>query len=250
MPQSYLENRILSVLPKAAMAEFAAHMEVVWLTRDDGLKILDPRQPCLYFPIDCIISLRIVMPDGFGAQIAIIGNDGIANVASLLGGYGPATRAQVHSPGCAFRVPVDFASAQFEREGAFHEYCLRYVQALMTQVAQTGACNRHHVIEEQVCRWLLMIFDRLPEREHAVTQEMIADMLGVRREGVTLAANKLRDCGAIEYSRGHLLLKNRRLLEQLSCECYQTVHVEFARLLGPWLPAHRHTSMPEPQLVG
>jgi CRP-like cAMP-binding protein len=189
------------------------------------------KQPYVYFPTDAIVSLLYVMKDGASAEIAIVGNEGLVGIALFMGGETTPSRAVVQSGGHAFRLASKRLKQEFESGGPLQHLLLRYTQALITQMAQTAVCNRHHSIEQQLCRWLLLSIDRLPTNVLTMTQELIANMLGVRREGVTEAAGKLQDAGLIHYSRGRITVLDRAKLEQRVCECYAVVRTEFARLL-------------------
>jgi CRP-like cAMP-binding protein len=188
----------------------------------------------LYFPIDSIVSLLYIMKDGASAEIAVVGNEGAVGVSLFMGGETTPSRAIVQSAGSAFRLSGRRLKDEFERHGQLLHVLLRYTQALITQMAQTAVCNRHHSIDQQLCRWLLLSLDRLPSNRLEMTQELIANMLGVRREGVTGAARKLQDLGVIHYSRGHITVLDRPQLEKLSCECYAVVKKETDRLLTPY----------------
>lgn len=185
----------------------------------------------VYFPTDSIVSLLYVMEDGRSAEISVVGNEGLVGIALFMGGQSTPSRAVVQSAGHGYMLPGRELKAEFDRHGEFHHLLLRYTQALITQMAQTAACNRHHSIDQQLCRWLLLSMDRLNGPELNMTQELIANMLGVRREGVTEAAAKLQDLGVIEYRRGHIKILDRPQLEQRSCECYAVVKKESDRLL-------------------
>jgi CRP-like cAMP-binding protein len=187
----------------------------------------------IYFPIDSIVSLLYVMQDGASAEIAIIGNEGAVGVSLFMGGATTTSRAIVQSAGSAYRLSGQRLKEEFERHGHLLHVLLRYTQSLITQMAQTAVCNRHHSIDQQLCRWLLLSLDRLPSNRLEMTQELIANMLGVRREGVTGAARKLQDLGVIRYSRGHITVLDRPQLETLSCECYGVVKQETDRLRSP-----------------
>lgn len=188
----------------------------------------------VYFPTDAIVSLLYVMESGASAEISVVGNEGLIGVALFMGGESTPSRAIVQSAGHAYRLPGQRLKDEFNRHGELLVLLLRYTQALITQMAQTAVCNRHHSIDQQLCRWLLLSLDRLPSNRLTMTQELIANMLGVRREGVTDAAGKLQKLGVIEYSRGRITVLNRPQLEQLSCECYAVVKKETDRLL-PYL---------------
>jgi CRP-like cAMP-binding protein len=189
----------------------------------------------VYFPTTSIVSLLYVMEDGSSAEIAIVGNEGIVGISLFMGGESTPSRAIVQSAGNAFRVAGKLLKEEFRRAGPVQRLLLRYTQALITQMSQTAVCNRHHSVEQQLCRWLLMSLDRLASNELTMTQELIANMLGVRREGVTESAGKLQKLGLIEYSRGHIKVLDRPALEAHACECYQVVKTEFERLLPPGL---------------
>jgi CRP-like cAMP-binding protein len=185
----------------------------------------------VYFPTDCIISLLYVMEDGSSAEIAIVGCEGMVGVALFMGGESTPSRAVVQSAGHAYRLSGKLVKEEFVRAGAMQYLLLRYTQALLTQMAQTTVCNRHHSVDQQLCRWLLLSLDRLASNDLTMTQELIANMLGVRREGVTEAAGKLQAAGLIRYSRGHITVLDRPRLEARVCECYAVVKKEFDRLL-------------------
>jgi CRP-like cAMP-binding protein len=187
----------------------------------------------VYFPTTSIVSLLYVMADGASAEIAVVGNEGILGISLFKGGETTPSRAVVQSAGHGYRLEAQLLKQEFNRPGAvLHILLLRYTQALITQMAQTAVCNRHHSVEQQLCRWLLLSLDRLSTRELSMTQELIANMLGVRREGVTEAAGNLQRAGLIRYSRGHITVLDRPRLEQEVCECYGVVKKEFDRLLS------------------
>jgi CRP-like cAMP-binding protein len=185
----------------------------------------------VYFPITSIVSLLYVMEDGASAEIAVVGNEGILGISLFMGGETTPSRAVVQSSGDGYRLKAQLLKDEFNRAGPMLHLLLRYTQALITQMAQTAVCNRHHSIDQQLCRWLLLSLDRLPSNELKMTQELIANMLGVRREGVTEAAGKLQNAGLIHYSRGHITVIDRAGLEARVCECYAVVKTEFDRLL-------------------
>ena len=186
----------------------------------------------VYFPTTSIVSLLYVMEDGASAEIAVVGNEGILGISLFMGGETTPSRAVVQSAGYGYRLRSQLLKQAFDRGGPMMHLLLRYTQALITQMAQTAVCNRHHSVEQQLCRWLLLSLDRLSSDELAMTQELIANMLGVRREGVTTAAGKLQRAGLIRYSRGHITVLDRPRLEQEVCECYAVVKKEFDRLLS------------------
>jgi CRP-like cAMP-binding protein len=185
----------------------------------------------VYFPTTSIVSLLYVMEDGASAEIAIVGNEGMLGIALFMGGETTPSRAVVQSAGAGYRLRAQLLKEEFARFGPMLRLLLRYTQALITQMAQTAVCNRHHSVDQQLCRWLLLSLDRLSSNQLAMTQELIANMLGVRREGVTEAAGKLQEAGLIRYQRGKITVIDRRGLERRSCECYQVVKREFDRLL-------------------
>jgi len=184
----------------------------------------------IYFPVNCIISLLSVTEDGSSAEISVVGRDGMAGVAVVLGGLSTPNRFVVQSHGCAYRMSASDLIAEFNSQAEIRILTLRYTQALFAQMSQTAVCNRHHSIDQQLCRWLLLSLDRLEDEHLNMTQELIANMLGVRREGVTQAAGKLQKVGAIKYQRGHITVLDRAMLERLCCECYSVVRNETDRL--------------------
>ena len=189
----------------------------------------------VYFPTTCIVSLLYVLESGASAEIAVVGNEGVVGISIFMGGETTPSRAVVQSAGNALRLPASVMMDEFTRGGAMQHLMLRYTQSLITQMAQTAVCNRHHSVDQQLCRWLLLSIDRLTSPEITMTQELIANMLGVRREGVTEAAGKLQKAGVISYRRGHIKVLDRARLEGMSCECYEVVRRESERLL-PALP--------------
>ncbi len=185
----------------------------------------------VYFPTTAIVSLLHVLENGSSAEIAVVGNEGVVGVSLFMGGESTPSRALVQSAGHGYRLPSQLMKNEFNRGGQMQNLLLRYTQALITQMAQTAVCNRHHSVDQQLCRWLLLSLDRMPSNELKMTQELIANMLGVRREGVTEAAGKLQAAGVIHYRRGHIEVLDRPKLETLSCECYAVVRKETDRLL-------------------
>jgi CRP-like cAMP-binding protein len=224
-------NKLLAALPSEIAERLRPHLKLVSLELGASVYEAGGKQPYVYFPIDAIVSLLYVMRDGSSAEIAIVGNEGLVGIALFMGGETTPSRAVVQSAGHAFRLPSRRLKKEFEAGGALQHLLLRYTQALITQMAQTAVCNRHHSIEQQLCRWLLLSVDRLPTNVLTMTQELIANMLGVRREGVTDAAGKLQDAGLIHYSRGRITVLDRPRLEARVCECYAVVKKEFERLL-------------------
>ncbi len=225
------ENHLLSVLPEAEWIRLSPHLVGVDLQLGEVLYESGDRLDHVYFPTTSIVSLLYVMEDGASAEIAIVGNEGLIGIALFMGGDTTPSRAIVQSAGEAYRLDARILKEEFHRAGPVQRLLLRYTQALITQMAQTAVCNRHHSIDQQLCRWLLLSIDRLPSNELKMTQELIANMLGVRRSGVTEAALKLQDAGLIKYSHGHIEVLDRPGLEKRVCECYNVVRREFSRLL-------------------
>ena len=224
-------NHILDALPPAERDRLFPHLKLVSLPLGAVLYESGDTQRYIYFPIDAIVSLLYVLKDGASAEIAVVGNDGAIGIALFMGGATTTNRAIVQSAGTAYRLTRRRLKQEFDRHGEMLHILLRYTQALITQMAQTAVCNRHHSVDQQLCRWLLLSLDRLASNKLAMTQELIANMLGVRREGVTDAAGKLQKLGVIEYRRGKITVLDRPQLEGLSCECYEVVKTETDRLL-------------------
>jgi CRP-like cAMP-binding protein len=230
-------NRLLAGLPAAELERVRDALEEVHLSLGQSVYESGVEIRHLYFPTSGIISLLQVMENGSSAELAVVGNEGVVGIAMFMGGGGMTpSRAVVQSAGHAYRLAGDALLDEFGRGGDFQHLLLRYTQALVVQMAQTAVCNRHHSVEQQLCRWLLMSLDRLPTPELVMTQEMIANMLGVRREGVTEAAGKLQKRKIIRYARGHISVLDRAKLESCVCECYGVVKREYERLLIPLLP--------------
>jgi CRP-like cAMP-binding protein len=225
------QNQILDALSPAARERLLLHLQVEALPLGMVLYESGDTLRHIYFPTDSIVSLLYVLEDGASAEIAVVGNDGAIGVALFMGGETTTNRAIVQSAGSAYRLTGSRLKQEFERHGEMLHILLRYTQALITQMAQTAVCNRHHSVDQQLCRWLLLSLDRLSSNQLVMTQELIANMLGVRREGVTEAAGKLQKLGVIEYSRGRITVLDRPQLEQLSCECYAVVKKETDRLV-------------------
>ncbi len=225
------QNHLLAALPAADYDRLAPHLEPIPLRLGDVLYESGGHLRYVYFPTTSIISLLYVMEDGASAEIAVVGNEGILGISLFMGGETTPSRAVVQSAGHAYRLKAELLKSEFERFGPTMHLLLRYTQALITQMAQTAVCNRHHSVDQQLCRWLLLSLDRLSSNELSMTQELIANMLGVRREGVTEAAGRLQDAGLIEYRRGRITVLDRKAVEARSCECYQVVKAEFDRLL-------------------
>ena len=231
-------NHLLAAMPSTEWVRFERHLTPVSLRLGEVIYESGKEQPWVYFPTDSIVSLLYVMEDGSSAEIAIVGNEGLVGISLFMGGGTTPSRAVVQSGGHAYRMRAEFIRNEFVLAGPVQFLFLRYTQALLTQMGQTAVCNRHHSVDQQLCRWLLMSLDRLSSNELTMTQELIANMLGVRREGVTEAAGKLQRAGVISYSRGRIRVLDRPRLEQMACECYEVVKKEFARLL-PWENAKR-----------
>jgi CRP-like cAMP-binding protein len=225
------QNQLLHALPQSDRDRLFPHLKLVTLPLGSVLYESGDAQRYIYFPIDSIVSLLYVLKDGASAEIAVVGNDGAIGVALFMGGETTTNRAIVQSAGCAYRLTGRRLKQEFDRHGEVLHLLLRYTQALITQMAQTAVCNRHHSVDQQLCRWLLLSLDRLDSNKLTMTQELIANMLGVRREGVTDAAGKLQKLGAIQYRRGKITVLDRPQLEALCCECYAVVKKETDRLL-------------------
>ncbi len=233
------QNLLLASLPAEVQERLAPHLELVALPLGMVLYESGDTMRHVYFPTDAIVSLLYVMENGASAEISVVGNDGVIGVALFMGGESTTSRALVQSAGSAYRLLGKRFKEECNRHGDLLQLMLRYSQALITQMAQTAVCNRHHSIDQQLCRWLLLSLDRLPGSKLVMTQELIANMLGVRREGVTEAAGKLDRLGVIDYSRGRITVLDRPMLESLSCECYAVVKKETDRLL-PFNQAAKH----------
>ena len=224
------QNQILAALPAAERERLFPHLKLVEMPL--GMVVYESGATLrhMYFPASCIVSLLYVLQDGSSAEIAVVGNEGAIGVALFMGGETTPSRAIVQSAGLAYRLTGRRLKDEFNRHGQMLQLLLRYTQSLIMQMAQTAVCNRHHSVHQQLCRWLLLSLDRLPSNKLTMTQELIANMLGVRREGVTEAAGKLQKLGVIRYSRGQITVLDRPKLEQLSCECYAAVRNETERL--------------------
>jgi CRP-like cAMP-binding protein len=229
------QNHLLAALPIEARDRLFPHLDFERLPLGKVLYESGDTLGHAYFPTDSIVSLLYVMESGASAEISVVGNEGLIGVALFMGGESTPSRAIVQSAGGAFRLAGQRLKDEFNRHGELLLLVLRYTQALITQMAQTAVCNRHHSIDQQLCRWLLLSLDRLPGNRLTMTQELIANMLGVRREGVTEAALKLQKLGVIRYSRGEITVLDRPRLEELVCECYSVVRLESQRLL-PHVP--------------
>ena len=231
------QNYLLAALPEMDYERLLPDLELVPLPLGWAVYEAGGHLGYLYFPTTSIVSLLYVMEDGSSAEIAVTGNDGLVGIALFMGGESTPSRAVVQSAGYGYRLKANILKREFALGGQLQHLALRYTQALLTQMAQTAVCNRHHSVEQQLCRWLLLSLDRLPSNELSMTQELIANMLGVRREGVTEAAGHLQAAGLINYSRGHITVLDRPKLEKRVCECYAVVKKEMDRLL-PDLKLH------------
>ena len=229
--QTPRQNQLLAALPAADYERLLPHLEPVALPL--GLVVFESggKLRHLYFPATGIVSLLYAMESGTSTEIAVIGNEGVVGIALFMGGESTPSRAVVQSAGHGFRLNASVLKTEFELGGPLQHLLLRYTQALISQMTQTAVCNRHHSVDQQLCRWLLLSLDRLSSYELTMTQELIANMLGVRREGVTEAAGKLQEAGLIRYSRGRITVVDRPKLEKRVCECYSVVKREMDRLL-------------------
>jgi len=225
------QSHLLAVLPEAESKRLLPHMELVSLPLGKALYESGDQLNHVYFPTTAIVSLLYELENGSSAEIAVVGNEGIVGIALFMGGDTVPNRAVVQSAGHGYRLQGRLLQQEFNRAGALQHLLLRYTLAMLTQMAQTAVCNRHHTVDQQLCRWLLLSLDRLPTMELNMTQELIANMLGVRREGVTEAAGKLQKAGLIHHDRGRITVLDRPGLEKRVCECYEVVRKEFRRLL-------------------
>lgn len=231
-PPSPHQNRLLAALPTAEFEQVAAHLELVTMQLGDMVYEPGRQLQHAYFPTTSIVSLHYVTESGASAETAGVGNEGMVGISLFMGGDSTPSSAVVQTAGHAYRLERSVLKQEFNRAGAMQRLLLRYTQALMTQMAQTAVCNRHHAVEQQLSRWLLLTVDRCPQRELVMTQELVASMLGVRRESVTEAAAKLQQAGYIRYRRGHIAVLDRVGLEARACECYAVVKKETNRLLS------------------
>jgi CRP-like cAMP-binding protein len=225
------QNHLLAALPADVQNRLIPHLELVELTFGQVLYESGDIPRYVYFPIDSIVSLLYRMENGALAEVSVVGNEGFIGVALFMGGESTSSEAVVQSAGRAYRLVSRRFKEEFNRHGELQILLLRYTQALITQMTQTAVCNRHHSIDQQLCRWLLLCLDRLPSSHLTMTQELMSKMLGVRREGITAAAGKLQTLGAIEYGRGQITVLDRVVLERLCCECYAVVRRETDRLM-------------------
>lgn len=231
-PDDPVKNRLLVALPQEEYERLRPSLELVSLELGEVIYESGEHLDHVYFPTTAIISLLYLMKDGSSAEMGLAGNEGVVGIALFMGGGTMPNRAVVQSAGWAVRLKAKVLQSEFSLGSKFQQLLLRYTQALITQISQTAVCNRLHSVEQQLSRWLLLSHDRVEADELIMTQELIADMLGVRREGVTVAAGRLQDDGAISYVRGRIQILDRQKLEAISCECYKVVKDEFDRLLG------------------
>lgn len=231
-PASPAENRLLAALPAADLERLLPDMELVTLSLGQVIYEAGGQMSHVYFPTDSIISLLYLMENGTTAEIGVTGYEGVVGIALFMGGETTPNRAVVQSAGKAYKIKARVLQGEFARGGEFQRLLLRFTQALITQISQTAVCNRLHSIEQQLCRWLLLSYDRLHSDRLVMTHNLIANMLGVRREGITIAAKRLQDRGMITYVRGTITLLDRKKLEAAVCECYLVVKHEYDRLLG------------------
>jgi len=231
-PNHPIENRLLGALPPDEYERLAPQLQPVSFSLGEVVYEFGGQLDYVFFPTNSIVSLLYTMANGSSAEMGLTGNDGVVGIALFMGGGTMPNRAVVQSAGSALKMKAKVLQDEFARGGKFQLLLLRYTQALITQISQTAVCNRLHSVEQQLCRWLLLSHDRVQADELIMTQELIADMLGVRREGVTVAAGRLQDAGAIGYVRGHIKIVDRKKLEETVCECYRVVKDEFDRLLG------------------
>jgi CRP-like cAMP-binding protein len=240
-PHSPTQNHLLAALPPAEFGRISSDLELVPMPLGEALYESGGRLQHVYFPTTSIVSLLYVLENGASAEIAVVGNEGILGISLFMGGGTTPSRAMVQSAGFGYRLKAQLLKQEFDRSGPVLHLLLRYTQALITQMSQTAVCNRHHAVEQQLCRWLLLSLDRLSTDSLTMTQELIANMLGVRREGVTEAAGHLQRKGLIRYSRGRIEVLDRAGLEETVCECYAVVKKEFDRLISdipPGDPLH------------
>ena len=236
MPLDPGQNQLLAALAGPTLDRWREHLEPISLSLGQVLYESGSTLSHIYFPTTAVVSLLYVMENGASAEIAVVGQEGLVGISLFMGGESTPSRAVVQSAGAAYRMTAETIKAEFNQFGPVMHLLLRYTQALITQMAQTAVCNRHHSLDQQLCRWLLLSLDRLKGNQLVMTQELIANMLGVRREGVTEAARRLQSAGLISYARGHITVLDRGGLERRSCECYAVVKKEYDRLL-PATPA-------------
>lgn len=230
------QNHILAALQADDYARLLPDLELAKLSLGASVYERGVPMDCVYFPTTCMISLLYVMENGDSAEIAVVGNDGLVGVSVFMGGEGMSSRAVVQNAGECYRLKAETMEREFALGGSLQHMALRFTQALIAQMVQTGACNRHHTLEQQLCRWLLLTLDRLPGNQISMTQQLIGNMLGVRRAGVTETTENLEKIGVIRYSGGRITVLNRAKLEKRACECYAAVKNEIKRLFAYELP--------------
>jgi CRP-like cAMP-binding protein len=235
-----IQNHLLAGVSDEELARLLPNLQPLDLPLGKVLYESGEKMDYVYFPTTAIISLLYIMENGSSAEIGVVGNDGLVGIAIFMGGDTTPNRAVVQSAGKTFKMEAKAMKEEFTRGGRFHNQCLRYTQALITQISQTAVCNRLHSVDQQLCRWLLLSHDRLPSDRLIMTQDLISNMLGVRREGITHAAKRLQSEGYISYVRGDMTILNRKGLESSVCECYQVVRTEYDRLLGSSLPMSKN----------
>ena len=238
------QNHLLAALVADAYDRLLPNLEMISMKLGEVICESGGQLQYVYFPTSAILSMHYVMEDGASSEIAGVGNEGLLGISLFMGGNTTPSRATVQTAGFGYRLKSRLMLDEFNRNGVFHNLLLRYTQALMTQISQTAVCNRHHSVEQQLCRWLLLTLDRLPSTELTMTQELIASMLGVRREGITETAGNLQRAGLISYRRGHITVVDRAGLELRACECYNIVKKEFHRLLRDTEGAKGRTATP------
>lgn len=226
------QNHLLAALPAEIFERLSPNLELITMPLGEVLYESGGQLQHVYFPTTSIVSLHYIMENGASSEIAGVGNEGVLGISLFMGGNTTPSLATVQTAGHGYRLKVRLMMEEFDRAGPMMRLMLRYTQALITQMSQTAVCNRHHTVEQQLCRWLMLTLDRLPSNEMTMTQELIASMLGVRREGITEAAGDLQRAGLISYRRGHITVIDRTGLESHSCECYNVVKKEFHRLLS------------------
>lgn len=244
------QNHLLAALPTEVFDRLAAHLELVPMLLGDSLYESGQKLQHAYFPTTSIVSLHYVMASGASAETAGVGNEGVVGISLFMGGETTPSSAVVQTAGHAYRLAGRVLKEEFNRSGPLQRLLLRYTQALIVQMTQTAACNRHHSLEQQLCRWLLLTLDRIPSGELVMTQELVASMLGVRREGVTQAAGNLQNAGHIRYRRGHISVLDRAGLENAACECYKVVRKEIGRLLSDVRHRQEFTATVDQALTG
>lgn len=247
IPNSPFQNHILAALPAIEFEAFSTHLELVPMPLGEFLYEPGVELQHAYFPTTCIVSLHYVLESGATAETAGVGNEGLVGVSLFMGSNTTPSSAVVQTAGYAYRLDKKVLMREFDRSGLFQRVLLRYTQALMTHMSQTAVCNRHHSLEQQFCRWLLLTIDRLPSNDLVMTHELVASMLGVYREGISIAAGKLQRAGVISYRRGHISVLDRAKLESKTCECYAVVKTELNRLLTDGLVADAKFIKSKPQ---